>query len=471
MKNIGLLLTLIAIMLSTSTFAQRTSDVEGSSDYRGITRFEGSFIEFYRVTKWDEYKIPLNFETGYLDWEEPAIIEGSITRIQYSASAENNPNYTLRVLKASLQSDGYTIVYAKNNQEMGISPGTFSDKFYGNLGNKKFGFAYGTSGKDQALIIAKTKKGSKDVYVVVYISGFDNTTLITMDVVKAETFKQNKVIATVYRGSQIYFTDKMGYNEFEVCVGKTADGKMLTKKVEGYINLRFVLAPEGISDLELIKNYEQGIQAKGGKIFVSNKGRGKCVETYLASARSHKNDVKYDENRNEISRYLSGIISTDSVDYYIIVTSGYNGNNSRLYYSILTITTKPMKQGMVSVDNINTGLESDGHIAIYGIHFESGKSAIMSESDNTLKVIADYLNSHPDDNYIVVGHTDNTGDFTENQKLSLMRANAVITELTTKYNVKADQLTAFGASSSSPISSNSTEKGRAKNRRVEIVKK
>ena len=68
-----------------------------------------------------------------------------------------------------------------------------------------------------------------------------------------------------------------------------------------------------------------------------------------------------------------------------------------------------------------------------------------------------------------MGHTDNTGEFSANMNLSEDRAKSVVTELTTKYNVKAEQLTAYGVSSLVPVTSNMTAEGKAKNRRVEIV--
>jgi outer membrane protein OmpA-like peptidoglycan-associated protein len=68
-----------------------------------------------------------------------------------------------------------------------------------------------------------------------------------------------------------------------------------------------------------------------------------------------------------------------------------------------------------------------------------------------------------------VGHTDNVGDFDSNMKLSKDRATAIMNELVTKYDVDANQLKAYGVANLSPITSNLTDEGKAKNRRVEIV--
>ncbi len=128
-----------------------------------------------------------------------------------------------------------------------------------------------------------------------------------------------------------------------------------------------------------------------------------------------------------------------------------------------------MDKGLVSVKDMETNITQNGHIAIYDIHFDSGKSAVKPESIETLKKIAKYLNAHPDKKYIIVGHTDNTGNFETNLKLSKDRADAVKNELVSKYSVKSEQLKTYGDGQTAPIATNSTDKGKAKNRRVEIV--
>ena len=76
----------------------------------------------------------------------------------------------------------------------------------------------------------------------------------------------------------------------------------------------------------------------------------------------------------------------------------------------------------------------------------------------------------PELKFEVQGHTDNTGNATSNQTLSEARAKAIVTKLT-EMGIAADRLTAVGKGQTSPIADNSTDEGRAKNRRVEFVKK
>ena len=83
--------------------------------------------------------------------------------------------------------------------------------------------------------------------------------------------------------------------------------------------------------------------------------------------------------------------------------------------------------------------------------------------------IAKLLKGNPALRVYVVGHTDMTADLTTNLKLSQARAQSVVNALVSQHGVAADQLIPYGAGPYAPVASNKTEKGRAKNRRVELV--
>lgn len=115
-------------------------------------------------------------------------------------------------------------------------------------------------------------------------------------------------------------------------------------------------------------------------------------------------------------------------------------------------------------------LESEGRVALQGIHFAKGASAIQPASEKTLKKIADLLKEHTDLNLLIEGHTSNTGSYETNMKLSKERAAAVKSYLVANYGIDASRLKTNGLGSTQPVASNETKKGRAKNRRVEVVK-
>lgn len=114
-------------------------------------------------------------------------------------------------------------------------------------------------------------------------------------------------------------------------------------------------------------------------------------------------------------------------------------------------------------------INKTGHVAVYGIHFDTGKATIQPDSENILSEIAKLLQQNADLKLRVEGHTDTQGSAAANQILSEKRAQAVVVWLTT-HNVPAGRLSAKGLGQTQPVADNSSEDGRAKNRRVELVK-
>jgi outer membrane protein OmpA-like peptidoglycan-associated protein len=112
---------------------------------------------------------------------------------------------------------------------------------------------------------------------------------------------------------------------------------------------------------------------------------------------------------------------------------------------------------------------SEGKIISYGITFDVGKSTIKPESMGEISRIAQLMKDNPNLKFSVEGHTDNTGNAASNQSLSEARSQAVVDKLI-ELGIAKDRLKAAGKGQNNPIGSNSTDEGRAKNRRVEFVK-
>jgi outer membrane protein OmpA-like peptidoglycan-associated protein len=92
-------------------------------------------------------------------------------------------------------------------------------------------------------------------------------------------------------------------------------------------------------------------------------------------------------------------------------------------------------------------------------------------SETVLNQIAKVLHENPKLELIIEGHTDNVGGAQFNLELSRKRADAVKRWLVDKVGISEVRLTTVGYGLSRPIADNSTEEGRAKNRRVELVRK
>jgi len=107
---------------------------------------------------------------------------------------------------------------------------------------------------------------------------------------------------------------------------------------------------------------------------------------------------------------------------------------------------------------------------IYGITFDFDKADIKPESKAQLDQIGRLMSNHADLKLAITGHTDNQGAADYNQKLSQRRAEAIVAALVGTYAVMPNRLSAQGMGAASPVASNDTDEGRAKNRRVELVK-
>jgi outer membrane protein OmpA-like peptidoglycan-associated protein len=105
-----------------------------------------------------------------------------------------------------------------------------------------------------------------------------------------------------------------------------------------------------------------------------------------------------------------------------------------------------------------------------GIYFDFATADLDAQSGRTLAAVAQVLGGHPDWSVAIEGHTDNIGSDPSNAKLSHARADAVRTSLTQRYSIPAGRLKAVGFGETRPRESNDTLEGRARNRRVELVR-
>lgn len=130
-----------------------------------------------------------------------------------------------------------------------------------------------------------------------------------------------------------------------------------------------------------------------------------------------------------------------------------------------------MQTGQVTVDAkaMSDGLAKAGHIALYGIQFETHSATLKPGSDKTLAQMAELLGRDAARKVYIVGQMDSSGAIEHNIELSQARAAAVVKALTAKFGIAANRLRSRYWSPYAPVASNANEPGRAKNRRVEMV--
>ena len=114
-------------------------------------------------------------------------------------------------------------------------------------------------------------------------------------------------------------------------------------------------------------------------------------------------------------------------------------------------------------------LDKDGRVQLHDILFDLDKATLQQESDKQLQDVLTLLKNSSDLKLEVQGHTDDQGADDYNMSLSQRRAETVVGYLNL-FGIDAARLTPKGYGESTPVAPNTTEEGRAKNRRVELVK-
>jgi outer membrane protein OmpA-like peptidoglycan-associated protein len=125
--------------------------------------------------------------------------------------------------------------------------------------------------------------------------------------------------------------------------------------------------------------------------------------------------------------------------------------------------------GLLPADALKRELDADGRVAIQ-INFATDKADLLPDAQPQIEQVLALLKNDPALRLSIEGHTDNTGGAEHNQALSEARAASVVAALTGA-GIDASRLQAKGLGQAVPVAGNDDEPGRAKNRRVELVKR
>jgi OmpA-OmpF porin, OOP family len=239
-------------------------------------------------------------------------------------------------------------------------------------------------------------------------------------------------------GYHIYRYEETQFDKYDF---KISDSK--TQAVEGhhlFVIYEINNNAQQPSPLQIVRNYTNAIKKVGGQVLYEYEDGGM---------------------QNAIMKVVK-----DGKETWTYINASMSGQ-----YTLDIIEKEAMVQDVVAdASSMAKAIKETGKVALYGIYFDTGKATLKPESQKALQEISKLLKADAALKLYVVGHTDNTGTYDSNMKLSMDRAASVIAALVSQYSVNAVRLKACGDGPTAPVATNDTEEGQALNRRVELVK-
>jgi OOP family OmpA-OmpF porin len=224
----------------------------------------------------------------------------------------------------------------------------------------------------------------------------------------------------------------------------------------------------GVYEFLVMKGPKIPVEGKFTYICYNHTGQRANEPSGLAVVRNYENAIKKVGGtilQSDPQRWVNGKIVKDGREIWVQAEKG----NGAIW---LRIVEKQAMEQFIETDAaaFSNDIRTTGHTAVYGIFFDTGKSTIKPESAQAIGEIAKLLKGDPGLKIFVVGHTDNEGGVEGNITLSQARGEAVLQSLVREHGIAAARLRAYGCGQFAPVASNDSEEGRAKNRRVELVK-
>ncbi len=292
-------------------------------------------------------------------------------------------------------------------------------------------------------------------------------------------------LITRYPNSKIGYYEEQNYITYNIATGQQTGYKQIKDwvKAQGKLTRIYYIIKGNTTVTEIYSNYLSALNKNGFKILaegiedaknVSQKIGGRTfLTTFYASNPFPVNkeiNLLNGSSTSGGSGYIAAHLDKPGSEVYI--TAGfaqYKADEKLVLVDILEKTIMEEDLIKVNAGEMLKGLNATGKIVLYGIYFDFDKTDVKSESKPTLEEIAKLLNLDASLKLFVVGHTDSKGAYDYNMNLSAKRAEAVVKELITNYNIPASRLKSAGVGPLAPVASNATGEGSKLNRRVELV--
>ncbi|MGC9992198.1 MAG: OmpA family protein [Candidatus Cybelea sp.] len=158
---------------------------------------------------------------------------------------------------------------------------------------------------------------------------------------------------------------------------------------------------------------------------------------------------------------VTQVASSAKAGLSTIVIAADGGNGKRAQATLTLTGIAPLRKAAILPHQT---------IRLYGIHFDYDSAHIQARSEPVITDVAALMRANPAWHFEISGHTDSDGGAAYNLALSQRRAQSVVDDLVTRYGIARPRLVAKGYGLTRPVASNSTEGGKALNRRVELVR-
>lgn len=292
---------------------------------------------------------------------------------------------------------------------------------------------------------------------------------------------------TRYPGSVLEWCKVENYMPYRIPVGPVAGYRAIGEWVEteGRVTRNFYSLTGGErTHSEVWKNYKDALTTAGFEIIAENLIPSGGGGTAIASRQW--NTVYYRENPWEQNAPINKLVAGTSTsggagvvfgkkeradDVIFVLVSLEQHSSDEVAALIDVVETKKAETGRVvaNAEAMGKDLEELGRTVLDGLFFDHDKATLTAESKPALDEVAKLLGTLSDKKFYVVGHTDASGTYAYNTKLSADRAEAVRAALLNDYGVAPDRLQSAGVGPLAPAFTNGSEGGREKNRRVELV--
>ncbi len=299
---------------------------------------------------------------------------------------------------------------------------------------------------------------------------------------------QEHPLITRYPGQVITWQEIENYRAFKVPVGPVTGYRQIGEWIEtqGLVT-RTLYTYRGTDRTvsEIYQNYLEGLEAEGFEIlatrYTPDRNGGDIASRswtgvyQINNPWSKSGEIGTQASGTSGSGGAAAIVATkDRATGRVYVVVSTEQHNTDYVGTLVDIVEEAAAEtGLIAVDAeaIGKGIREEGRVVLDGILFDYDKATIQPESASALQAAAEFIAANPEMRFYVVGHTDAKGELVYNRNLSQARAQAVADTLVEDYGVDRDRIEGHGVGPLVPVFTNSSEEGRARNRRVELVER